>query len=158
MGEGKYFIAQSGDFRAYEIGDEIKQITEDQSFVAREIKRGSMTKEQALIDPRRNVLLQCIGASKTVGPAFYEGEVKEPKGFILCSGGFNPMIVFILVDVGVGAYDNYQSGASAGEYVSDAVVDITITTGEAAATTAIAAGCQQLIMIGQVKENHCEII
>ena len=47
--EGKeYLIAQVGDSRAYEIGQTINQITEDQSFVAREVKRGNMTKEQAL--------------------------------------------------------------------------------------------------------------
>ncbi len=44
----------------------------------------------------------------------------------------------IAVDVGVGMYDNYQSGASAKEYVSDAVVDVAMTTGETAIASIIA--------------------
>ena len=92
--EGKeYLIAQVGDSRAYEIGQTINQITEDQSFVAREVKRGNMTKEQALVDPRRNVLLQCIGASKSVKPVFYEGQIGVRKGFLLCSDGFRHTVL-----------------------------------------------------------------
>lgn len=89
----EYLIAQVGDSRAYEIGQTINQITEDQSFVAREVKRGNMTKEQALVDPRRNVLLQCIGASKSVAPAFYEGQIGVHKGFLLCSDGFRHKVL-----------------------------------------------------------------
>lgn len=84
----KYLIAHVGDSRAYEVGGQILQITEDQSYVAREIKRGNMTKEQALVDAKRNVLLQCIGASSVVEPVYYEGEIKANAGFLLCSDGF----------------------------------------------------------------------
>ena len=42
------------------------------------------------------------------------------------------------IDVGVGIYDNYQSGASAKEYVSDAAVDVAMSAGETVATTALA--------------------
>ena len=42
------------------------------------------------------------------------------------------------IDVGVGIYDNYQSGASAKEYVSDAAVDVVMSAGETVATTALA--------------------
>ena len=43
---------------------------------------------QIKTDPRRNVLLQCIGASKVVHPDFYYGKVKENDIFLLCSDGF----------------------------------------------------------------------
>ena len=47
-------------------------------------------------------------------------------------------LLFIGIDVGVGIYDNYQSGASATEFVSDAAVDIVMSTTETLATTALA--------------------
>ena len=47
-------------------------------------------------------------------------------------------LLFIGIDVGVGIYDNYQSGASTTEFVSDAAVDIVMSTTETLATTALA--------------------
>ena len=45
-------------------------------------------------------------------------------------------VIGIGLDVGIGIYDNYQSGVSAGEYVSDVAVDVTMSAGEAVASTA----------------------
>lgn len=88
----EYVIAHVGDSRAYKIsGKKIEQITEDQSYVAREVKRGNITKEQANIYPGRNVLLQCIGASRTVEPEFYNGKI-DNEGFLLCSDGFRHVV------------------------------------------------------------------
>lgn len=86
--EKEYLIAHVGDSRAYVAREQMLQLTEDQSFVAREIKRGKMTPEQAELDPRRNVLLQCIGASKVVVPEYYEGQALKGDGYLLCSDGF----------------------------------------------------------------------
>ena len=66
----------------------ICQITEDQTYVAREIKLGHMTKEQAEQDSRRNVLLQCIGAVNGLQPEFYEGQISADCYMLLCSDGF----------------------------------------------------------------------
>ena len=57
-----YLIENVGDSRLYHIGSSMVQLTTDQSFVAREVSRGTMTPEQARVDKRRNLLLQCIGA------------------------------------------------------------------------------------------------
>ena len=64
----RYYIMNVGDSRAYELTDGLKQLTNDQTFVAREVALGNMTPEQALVDERRNVLLQCVGASDEVYP------------------------------------------------------------------------------------------
>ena len=84
----RYVIVHVGDTRVYRIDDrQIKQLTADQTFVAREIARGTMTPEQARVDRRRNMLLQCIGASKAVEPEIIYG--KAEKGvYMLCSDGF----------------------------------------------------------------------
>ncbi len=87
--DGSYIIGHVGDSRAYLITDEsIEQLTEDQSFVAREVKMGRMTPQEALTDSRRNVLLQCVGASTVVEPAFYFGNACAGQCFMLCSDGF----------------------------------------------------------------------
>ena len=86
---GRYIVLNVGDSRAYEITrDGIRQITEDQTFVNREIKEGRMTPEQALTDERRNVLLQCIGASEAVYPDMYYGDIQPDSVYMLCVDGF----------------------------------------------------------------------
>jgi len=84
----RYYILNVGDSRAYEISDSVKQITKDQTFVAREVELGNMTAEQAEIDDRRNVLLQCVGASEEVYPDMFFGETHGNAVYMLCSDGF----------------------------------------------------------------------
>lgn len=83
----QYVIAHVGDSRIYQIGSPLIQLTEDQTFVAREISRGNMTPEQAKTDKRRNLLLQCVGASRTVEPQVRYGKA-EKGAYMLCSDGF----------------------------------------------------------------------
>lgn len=83
----QYVIAHVGDSRVYQIGYSLNQLTTDQTFVAREISRGTMTAEQAKTDKRRNLLLQCVGASKVVEPQVICGTV-ERGVYMICSDGF----------------------------------------------------------------------
>lgn len=83
----QYIIAHVGDTRVYHLNNGIVQLTDDQTFIAREIKRGTMTIEQAKVDKRKNMLLQCVGASDSLEPEIYIG--KQEKGaYLLCSDGF----------------------------------------------------------------------
>lgn len=82
-----YVIAHVGDTRVYHIDRNLRQLTTDQTFIAREISRGTLTAEQAKTDKRRNLLLQCIGASKNVEPEVLTGTV-ESGVYMLCSDGF----------------------------------------------------------------------
>lgn len=83
-----YFIAQIGDSRAYQVTDNVQQLTEDQSFVAKEVKAGRMTKEEARRDRRRNIILQCLGATAFIEPVYLTGKVKKDAVYFLCSDGF----------------------------------------------------------------------
>lgn len=85
--DNQYVIAHVGDTRIYNIGSCLNQLTEDQTVVAREISLGRMTMEQAKSDKRRNMLLQCIGASRVVTPQIIYGET-EKGAYMLCSDGF----------------------------------------------------------------------
>lgn len=84
----QYFIIQIGDSRAYSIYDQLLKLTEDQTLVERELQRGNITAEQARIDPRRNVLLQCVGATKDINVVITSGEVKQGTMYMLCTDGF----------------------------------------------------------------------
>lgn len=82
-----YVIVHVGDSRIYKIDASVKQLTTDQTFIAREIARGTLTEEQAKTDKRRNLLLQCVGASRNVEPEILYGTT-EKGVYMLCSDGF----------------------------------------------------------------------
>lgn len=88
----KYYILNIGDTRVYDFSDNVYQLTKDHTVVAREIELGNLTPEQAESDPRRSVLLQCCGASDTVYPDVFEGNVKQNAVYMLCSDGFRHMV------------------------------------------------------------------
>ena len=106
---GKYYISNVGDGRAYELcGDGwIHQITRDQTFVAREVELGHMTAEQANNDPRKNVLLQCVGVNGSVQPDFFCGDIKPGGVYLLCSDGFRHEIT--KEEMYIGCYSNIQA-------------------------------------------------
>lgn len=87
-----YYIVHVGDSRVYCITDEVLQLTKDQTFIAREISAGRMTEEKAKTDPRRSVLLQCVGASQIVEPEFVKGKTQSNATYMLCSDGFRHQI------------------------------------------------------------------
>ena len=86
--ESRYYIINVGDTRAYEITDDIRVLTKDQTVVAREVEQGLLSPEQAEKDERRSVLLQCIGASDDVYPDMFFGDTKLNAVYMLCSDGF----------------------------------------------------------------------
>lgn len=89
---GKFYVANVGDSRVYRIAYMVEQITHDQTVVQREIDLGHITPEEAEVDPRRSVLLQCCGASSEVVPDFYVGELSGCENFLLCCDGFRHVI------------------------------------------------------------------
>ncbi|MBS6395727.1 MAG: serine/threonine-protein phosphatase [Clostridiales bacterium] len=83
-----YYIGNVGDSRVYHLKEELVQLTKDQTFIQREMDAGRMTWEEARRDSRRNVLLQCVGASQVIEPDYYTGNVPPGSMFLLCSDGF----------------------------------------------------------------------
>lgn len=84
----EYYIGNVGDSRIYQIKNGIRQLTKDQTVVQREMDLGRITYEEARKDSRRNILLQCIGASQTIKPQFVTGQAEPGTLFLLCSDGF----------------------------------------------------------------------
>lgn len=106
----RYYILNVGDSRAYELTAGIRQITNDQTFVAREVAQGHMTPEEAETDSRRSVLLQCVGASDEVYPDMFFGDVAHNAIYLLCSDGFRHEITAEEI------YEKLQPGVLFDEY------------------------------------------
>lgn len=91
--DGKYLIGHVGDSRVYRITDtELEVLTLDQTLMAQKVRNGTMTQEEAERDPRRNMLLQCVGASKTVEPDYINGTISANECYMLCSDGFRHVV------------------------------------------------------------------
>ncbi|HEY4600290.1 MAG TPA: PP2C family serine/threonine-protein phosphatase [Cerasibacillus sp.] len=84
-----FFLVQMGDSRAYAIDDnQVIQLTKDQTFVAREVARGHLTPEEARNHPKRNILLQCIGAREEIEVVITKGIIEQGMSYLLCTDGF----------------------------------------------------------------------
>lgn len=84
----QYIFIQVGDSRIYCLGQQIQQITKDQTVVSREVEQHRLTESEARVDKRKNILLQCIGASRVIEPEIKTGTLTEETAFLLCSDGF----------------------------------------------------------------------
>lgn len=88
--EDRCFLAQVGDSRAYLIRNgAIRQVTEDHSWVAEQVRRGGMTEEEAEMSPYRNVITRCIGTQKDTEPDIFDDDAIEGDIWVLCSDGLS---------------------------------------------------------------------
>lgn len=82
------FIANVGDSRAYHWRNgNIRQVTKDQSLVAKLVEEGAITEEEAVHHPHRNVILYSIGSENNPRIDLFELEVETGDMLILCSDG-----------------------------------------------------------------------
>lgn len=86
--ESRYYLLNIGDSRAYEIAEEVTQLTEDHTVAADEVRLGNLTKEQAAHASIQNVLTRCVGVQEKVWPDFFFGNVRKEAVYMLCSDGF----------------------------------------------------------------------
>jgi len=88
IGAGKYFVVQAGDSRAYLIrGNEIVQVTKDNSHVQQLVDRGIITPEEARHHEDRNVITRAVGLDPEMEIDTYEGEFRETDALLACSDG-----------------------------------------------------------------------
>ena len=88
-----YLIGQVGDSRVYLVRDgSLQQITKDHSYVQEQVDAGFLTPEQAKYHPYSNVITRCVGASESVEPDVYRGEIKGGDIFLVASDGLTGMV------------------------------------------------------------------
>jgi len=83
--EDEAIIANVGDSRGYHIGNEIEQVTVDQSLVQELVEQGQISQEEAADHPQSNVISQSLGTTDDVDPDFYRRPINGTV--LLCSDG-----------------------------------------------------------------------
>lgn len=82
------WCAHVGDSRLYRWrNSELKQVTEDHTWVSLAIKSGEISKEQAKIHPWRHVLSQCLGRKDLYKIELQELDVQSGDIILMCSDG-----------------------------------------------------------------------
>ena len=88
--EDRLMVAQVGDSRAYLVrGGTISQITEDHSWVAEQVRLGTMTLEEAQVSPFRNIITRSVGTAAAVEPDIFSHEIRVGDSIVLCSDGLS---------------------------------------------------------------------
>jgi protein phosphatase len=81
-------IAHVGDSRAYLLRDgELQQLTKDHTFVQSLVDAGEITREQAAVHPRRNLMMRAIDGIHAVDVDLSVREARVGDRLLLCSDG-----------------------------------------------------------------------
>lgn len=87
------YVMNVGDSRLYLLGDTMKQITVDHSYVEEMIRKGEIKRKDARIHPKKNVITRAVGVEDNVEADFYEIEAEADARFLLlCTDGLTNMI------------------------------------------------------------------
>ena len=90
---GKLYTANVGDSRCYICNKEsITQVTTDHSLVHDLISRGLITREEAKVHPRRNVITRAIGSEENVDVDIFVNVLHTNDVILLCSDGLYNML------------------------------------------------------------------
>jgi protein phosphatase len=86
---GRLFVLNVGDSRAYIFRDKsIRLVSQDQSWVAAQMRAGVLTEQEARMHPNRNRLMMAITAKRSEIKPYVAEEKLEPQDvLLLCSDG-----------------------------------------------------------------------
>lgn len=89
----KVYIGHVGDSRIYRIRKEfIRKLTQDHSYVAKLVKDGTITKEEAYYHPKKNMLIRALGCTPYVEPdVMVKGFLKDDV-IVISSDGLTNML------------------------------------------------------------------
>ena len=84
------FIGNVGDSRVYMINNQnIYQMTRDHSFVQEKLNMGIYTREEAVKDPQKNVLVRSVGFDPDVQVDVFQYRICKNDIFLICSDGLH---------------------------------------------------------------------
>ncbi len=88
--EQQLIVAHAGRSRAYLLRDgDLRQLTEDHTWVMRAVRAGELTLEEAEDHPRRNVITRCLGIQDEILVDVTEESLKLGDIVMLCSDGLS---------------------------------------------------------------------
>ena len=87
---GRGYIVNIGDSRAYIIRDgQMRQVTQDHSWVAEQVRIGLLTEEQARVHAHRNVITRSLGTQPNITADLFVETLREGDRVLLCSDGLH---------------------------------------------------------------------
>jgi PPM family protein phosphatase len=87
------YVANVGDSRAYIVRDgQVKQVTEDHSVVAEQVRAGLLTPDQARGHPQSNIIYRCLGERLDVEVDLFSEQVQEDDLLVLCTDGLSNLV------------------------------------------------------------------
>lgn len=87
------YIANVGDSRAYLVrNNQIKQISQDHSWVAEQVRTGSLTMDQARNHAMRNMITRSLGFFPDVAVDVFATPILEGDTLMLCTDGLSGMV------------------------------------------------------------------
>jgi serine/threonine protein phosphatase PrpC len=91
----KVFLGHVGDSRAYILrGAALKQLSEDQTLVAKMVREGAITAEEARTSEHNNIILQALGTTPEIAPDIWGDGIALQAGdtLIVCSDGLHGLV------------------------------------------------------------------
>lgn len=99
-------VAHVGDSRAYILRDgEFQQITKDHTFVQTLVDAGEITKAEAAVHPRRNLMMRAIDGIHAVDVDLSVREAKVGDRLLLCSDGLCGVVAEEEIRIALSATD-----------------------------------------------------
>jgi protein phosphatase len=92
--DDKVALSHIGDSRIYRVSDgKLKQVSKDHTFVQRLVDTGRITEEEALVHPRRNVLMRVLGDVEIeLEIDSYIQDAVAGDRWLLCSDGLSGVV------------------------------------------------------------------
>ncbi len=89
----KAYIGHVGDSRIYRIRkDVIRKLTKDHSYVQQLVEDKKITREEAKVHPKKNMLTRALGCTPYVEPDLRARNFEKGDIFIMCSDGLTNMV------------------------------------------------------------------
>ena len=127
----KAYIGHVGDSRIYRIRKEvIRKLTKDHSYVQQLVEDKKITREEAKVHPKKNMLTRALGCTPYVEPDLRARNFEKGDIFIICSDGLTNMVeekrIYELVkgNVSTAAEELVKEANAAGGYDNITVIII----------------------------------
>ena len=127
----KAYIGHVGDSRIYRIRkDVIRKLTKDHSYVQQLVEDKKITREEAKVHPKKNMLTRALGCTPYVEPDLRARNFEKGDIFIMCSDGLTNMVeekrIYELVkqDINTATNNLVNEANSAGGYDNITVIII----------------------------------
>jgi protein phosphatase len=134
--EGQALIGHVGDTRVYHhSAGRVRQVTKDQTLVARMVEMGKLTPAEALTHPNRNEVTQAVGRSAELQSASYELQVAPGDWLIVACDGLHAHVEEPML---AGALHNAPPSATA---LAERLVDLANQGGGSDNCTVVAIRC-----------------